>query len=420
MNTAIVGQTWWNRALEINGHTLHPLPAPVQPPANPYSADLAARTRAGQQWAKSFDALPFDWILDNGAAGLAFLPDPANHDSLKLVHESLGLPLASHWIDPMVTLFQSLPWGTVWQSLQSNTWFKFVWDRTQTEELVRFGIPNVFQLPMAAPDRQYDTSPLDAASMRNMVSFVGGQNTSYFYPGRNVPAQNLWAGTLAMGVRSDMPDVNFPSIYYDLFQLAEPPNANDDLPLRAKKAYEYYSAKLFYNACGCIRQRDRFVIFLKKKLGDMFTLIGDHWDTAYGLPCQPQLPTTDEYLNHFRQTAININLVNGNSDSGLNMRHFEITAAGGFMLCYHAPELDQFFQVSRECESFQSEQELLEKIEFFLAHPEKRIEIALAGQQRTLREHLYSHRINQLVDSIVAADKRSISTIPNQAQLAAT
>ena len=105
---------------------------------------------------------------------------------------------------------------------------------------------------------------------------------------------------------------------------------------------------------------------------------------------------SDAFFEHFRTTAINLNLVNGNSDCGLNMRHFEITAAGGFMLCYHTADIDDFFDVGSECETFSDEQDLLEKIHFYLQHPKKRIEIASAGQRRTLKDHLYSHRLKTI------------------------
>lgn len=403
MNIAPVGHNWWTAACEAAGGPFEVLPPAVQPPANPYSADIGARSAVAQQWQARLQETDAELLLDNGGTGLAFLPDPGGGAGIKLLHEIAGVPLASHFIDPLVTVFQGLPWAVTWQALRSNTWFKFVWDKPQTEELIRFGIPNVHHLPMAAPDHSYNTEPLDPSAAEYPLSFVGGQNTSYFHASRNVPANTLLRATLGLAVRADSPDISFASAYYDLYRLAEPPSAEDDQDTQVRKVIEYFSHKLFYNASLCLRQRDRFVIFLKQKLGDVFTLIGDRWDTAYGLPCKPRLTTTEEYLDHFRRAAVNLNLVNGNSDSGLNMRHFEITAAGGFLLCYHMAEIDDFFEVGTECETFRDEQELLEKVRFYLEHPQKRIEIAHAGQQRTLKNHLYSHRVGQVVDAIQTA-----------------
>ena len=99
-----------------------------------------------------------------------------------------------------------------------------------------------------------------------------------------------------------------------------------------------------------------------------------------------------------RRVPICLNLMKGNLETGLNMRHFEITANGGFMLTYDTPELHKRFKVGEECDVFHNEQELLEKIGFYMNNPKKRLEIALAGQERTLSEHLYSHRINTMVE----------------------
>ncbi|MEE9293749.1 MAG: DUF3880 domain-containing protein, partial [Phycisphaerae bacterium] len=339
MSIAVVGDGWWRTACKTAGEAHRVLPPAVQPPANPYSADAQARLAIGPKWLNMLAAEPVDAIVDNGSAGLAFVPDPNNAASAKLLHEAAGVPLLSHWIDPLVTVFQSLPWQAVWGSMMSESWFKFVWDKPQAAELQAFGVPQVYYLPMAAPDREYNTAPLPEDGAKHPVSFVGGQNTSYFNPQNSVPGENLFHGTLALAVRSDMPDVDFYSVYFELYGVAEPPRPDEPLASRMAKAQDYFSRKLFYNASQCIKQRDRFVIFLKRRLGDTFRLLGDRWDTAYGLRCEPQIPSTEAYFEHFRNCAINLNFVNGNSDSGLNMRHFEITAAGGFLLCYHQPEI---------------------------------------------------------------------------------
>ena len=136
------------------------------------------------------------------------------------------MPLASAFIDPLVTAFQQMPWPVVWQSLRSERWFKFVWDRRQTEELQRFGVPNAYYLPMAASDLEYDTNPLKPSDVKTAVSFVGGQNTSYFYPQVSVPTEGLWPAVLATAVRGEMSDLGFAEVYYDLYQLDEPPTAS--------------------------------------------------------------------------------------------------------------------------------------------------------------------------------------------------
>lgn len=403
MTVALIGDNWWHAACEAAGAPCRILPPPGPVGANPYAADLAVRTAAGSAWGDVLAEGDVAFLLDNGGSGLAFLPAPSPTEQLHLFHERVGVPLASHFIDPLVTVLSGLPWEAAWPSLQSDSWFKFVWDEPQAEELRRFHVPRVHHLPMAAPDRDYDTRPLRPEDARLAVSFVGSQNTTYFFAGRQTPTQALLPGVLAHGARTELPELSFYDLYFDFYQLAEPPVRGDPLPQTLSKAAAYFSAKLFYNASLCIRQRDRFVLFLKRKLGEAFTLFGERWAEAYGLSAQPPIPTYPQYLDHFRKSAINLNLVNGNSDSGLNMRHFEITAAGGFMLCGHTPELARHFEVGKECDAFRHEGELLEKIQYYLAHPQERGAIARSGQRRTLSDHLYSHRLEDIRRTMQAA-----------------
>ncbi len=397
MRIGVFEHGWWRRACEALGHDVCALPPAGN--GNPYTGDLAARLELGQRLLGRRDE-PVSLWLDHGGAGLAFTPDGADSASLRLTHELHGTVLCSHLIDPLSTTFQCLDWRVLWQSLRSSAWVKLVWDRAHATELQRFGVPNVLHLPMAAPNRPYDTSPLDRSRCRPVVSFVGGQNTSYFSANGAVAAGNLLPAVLARSVHDDLPGASFYDAFYDYYGLGEPVRADDSIDHTVAKVTNYYNAKLFYHAELCLKNRDRFVIFLTRRLADSFELIGRGWDLAYGLPCAPQISSTDDYFQHFRQVAININLVNGNAETGLNMRHFEITAAGGFMLCYRQPELESCFHVGKECAVFENEQDLLAKIDYYMHHPEERAAIALAGQRRTLSQHLYSHRLARLLQTV--------------------
>ena len=400
MKIGVYSHGWWRPACEALSQDIIDLPTVPPQNGNAYGADLAGRITGGTEAAAILADHPADLLLDNGGTGLGFVREGRNGSSLKPTHEAANAILCSHFVDPLVTAFQGLGWPEVWQCLQSRSWIKAVWDRAQALELARFGVPNIIHLPMAAPNRPYNTDPLDLTKVTPIVSFVGGQNTSYFASNTNVSTASLLPGTLAQAIRADLHQVSFYEAYHEIYGFAEPVKNEDDIDTQINKTVAYFNAKLFFNANQCIRNRDRFVIFLKRKLGDQFHLVGQGWDRAYGLTAATPLPTFDEYLDHFREAAININLVNGNAETGLNMRHFEITAAGGFMLCYYQPELADHFEIGLECDVFRNEQELLEKIQHYLSHPEERSAIALAGQRRTLSQHLFSHRLRTLLDGI--------------------
>jgi hypothetical protein len=227
------------------------------------------------------------------------------------------------------------------------------------------------------------------------------------------PSSALLPGFLAAACCHAHPGSAFHDVYYDCYKLAAPPTPADPPRVRAQKAAHYYNAKLAYCFYLAVKQRDRFAIFLKKQLGQQFDLVGDFWQRDYNLPHAPRVWGRDALIRKFRDTAVNLNLIKGNNETRLNLRHFEITAAGGFMLTYPTAELSRYFEIGTECVTFDGERDLLDKIRYYLAHPRERLEIALAGQRRTLSQHLYSHRISELVHTIQTAEGRPLDRAPS-------
>ena len=81
-------------------------------------------------------------------------------------------------------------------------------------------------------------------------------------------------------------------------------------------------------------------------------------------------------------------------DETANMRLFETTGSGAFLLTEHHENLSRYFDVGRDIETFRSEDELLEKLRHYLARPEERRAIAHRGQERCLRDHSMARRIH--------------------------
>jgi spore maturation protein CgeB len=81
-------------------------------------------------------------------------------------------------------------------------------------------------------------------------------------------------------------------------------------------------------------------------------------------------------------------------------RNFEIPGCAGFLLTGHADNLEDFYIPDREVVCFSDGAELAEKIRSYLQHPEARDAIARAGYERTLREHTYQHRFNEIFERV--------------------
>ena len=70
-----------------------------------------------------------------------------------------------------------------------------------------------------------------------------------------------------------------------------------------------------------------------------------------------------------------------------NMRIFEAVGSGCFLLTEHFEGIRKFFEPGEEIETYRSEEELIEKIRYYLDHPEEIEQITQKGQERCHIEH---------------------------------
>ena len=77
-------------------------------------------------------------------------------------------------------------------------------------------------------------------------------------------------------------------------------------------------------------------------------------------------------------------------------RIFEIPGCKGFLLTEYADNLEDYYQDEKDIVWFKNVKELIEKIEYYLNHEKEREAIAKAGYERTLEEHTYENRFNEI------------------------
>jgi len=90
----------------------------------------------------------------------------------------------------------------------------------------------------------------------------------------------------------------------------------------------------------------------------------------------------------------------------IKARIFEVPGCGGFLMTQPADDLERYYVPGREVATFDDLDDLAHKIGHYLAHPEERDRIALAGHARTRAEHTYEARFTQLLDAAQASRSR--------------
>lgn len=77
-------------------------------------------------------------------------------------------------------------------------------------------------------------------------------------------------------------------------------------------------------------------------------------------------------------------------------RIFEITGSGGFLLTEWAKDIENYYKIDKEISVFKDTSEIIKKIEYYLNNEKKRKQIAYAGYKRTITQHTYEKRFNEL------------------------
>jgi len=109
--------------------------------------------------------------------------------------------------------------------------------------------------------------------------------------------------------------------------------------------------------------------------------------TAWGIEMYQILQASKMTLNHHIGIA---------ESYANNMRLYEATGVGTLLITDWKVNLHEVFEPGREVVAYRSPEECAEMIEYFLDHEKERQELAHAGQQRTLREHTYFCRMQEL------------------------
>lgn len=86
-----------------------------------------------------------------------------------------------------------------------------------------------------------------------------------------------------------------------------------------------------------------------------------------------------------------------------NMRLFEVTGTGSFLLTQYHDNISQYFKPGVEIETFKDGLELLDKVAYYLKNEEKREQIALAGQRRCIEQYGMKKRSIELAKIIKQA-----------------
>ena len=91
---------------------------------------------------------------------------------------------------------------------------------------------------------------------------------------------------------------------------------------------------------------------------------------------------------------------------GTSVRPFEVAASGACLFCdLIKKDIKNVYEENEEFISFSNAEDLRNKVLYYLDHNEEREKIACAGYERTVKNHTYINRVEQLFDTMEHPEK---------------
>jgi spore maturation protein CgeB len=107
----------------------------------------------------------------------------------------------------------------------------------------------------------------------------------------------------------------------------------------------------------------------------------------------------DEVITIFSNSRINVNISSSYKDSRVKQikgRIFEVPMCGGFLLTDYVDGLEDYFKIGEEIVCYETQQDLVEKITYYLKNEKERKTIAMKGYRACQQRHTWRHRFTDI------------------------
>lgn len=99
----------------------------------------------------------------------------------------------------------------------------------------------------------------------------------------------------------------------------------------------------------------------------------------------------------FCEGSISLNITNRAHISAIPQNAWDILACGGLLISNYQADYNGLLEPGKDFVIYESIQELIELIEYYLNHSKERIEIAENGKKKVLAEHTWKERVSEIL-----------------------
>ena len=281
--------------------------------------------------------------------------------------------------------------------------YVFLFDKSVYLTFKNAGIDTVYYLPLAANVSRLSAMVCPNALTEKLsadVSFVGSlYNEDHNFFDRLETISDFTRGYLDAIMHAQqnvygsffLEDLLTPDIIADL-QKAAPYTPMSDGTESA--AYVYAN----YFLCRKITARER--LSLLKQASDRFSLKLYTHNPVPELPHAQFMGPVDWYSTMpliFRHSRINLNISLKSIHTGVPLRCMDILGSGGFLLTNYQEDLLDLFVPEEDFVFYESEDDFVQKIGYYLSHEKERQQIAANALSKMAERHTFCHRVTSIL-----------------------
>ena len=284
----------------------------------------------------------------------------------------------------------------------------YVFDQEMYREFHHAGISTVRYLPMAANVERLDALGTDESDFQSFsydVSFVG---SLYLEKGNLFDQMEALLPDYTRGYLDALITAQMKVQGYNFIQETLMP-VLDDLsnahpmeqePSIMESRSHYYAERIINKRITSVERIDLLDVISQRHVVDFFT----QYETskAFSLPNLRVHGPVDYYTHMplvFRRSRINLNITMRGIHSGIPLRAIDIMAAGGFLLSNFQADFLEHFVPDEDFIYYESREDLVRKVDYYLCHEEERMAIARNGHDKIAAGHTYRHRVREMLTS---------------------
>ena len=293
------------------------------------------------------------------------------------------------------------------KTIEYDTNYAFVFDRAEYNKLRAVGVDTIYYLPMAAPvevydkmipgvnhHQRYDSDVSMIGSMYtekkhqlfrhldNLDKYTRGYLDAVMDAQKNIYGASILVSSLTKEVVENMQKVCPMMASGDGLETIEWVFANYFL---ARKVTSEERTELL----KAVSSEHKLKIYTPEKtpLLDRAQNMGaiDYYnESPYAIKC----------------SKINMNISLRSIVTGIPLRAFDIMGCGGFLLTNYQEDFLEYFEPDKDFVYFDSKEDMLAKIDYYLKNDSLREKIALSGHNKVKEYHTFSKRMDSILEIV--------------------